>query len=98
MQKILTPTDLPIFCKCLIDGLNDNEEMCQLKTSELLNILFPIVAQQLHQKTYNEILSETLYLIYFHIFYIFLNVTSGILNTLFKFYLLMKIWKQVFYN
>lgn len=31
--------------------------MCQLKTSEILNILFPIVAQQLHQKAYNEILS-----------------------------------------
>lgn len=51
------PADLPIFCKCLIDGLNDHEEICQLKTSELLNILFPLIAQQLYQKTYNEILS-----------------------------------------
>lgn len=60
MQKILLPADLPIFCKCLIDGLNDHEEICQLKTSEILNILFPIVAQQLHQKAYNEILSMIL--------------------------------------
>lgn len=58
MQKIFTPADLPIFCKCLIDGLNDCEENCQYKTSEILNILFPIVAQQLHQKAYNEILSK----------------------------------------
>lgn len=57
MHKILSSADLPIFCKCLIDGLNDYEEACQLKTSELLNILFPIVAEQLHQKAYNDILS-----------------------------------------
>lgn len=60
MQKILVPADLPIFCKCLIDGLNDYEEICQLKTSEILNIFLPIVAQQLHQKAYNEILSMVL--------------------------------------
>lgn len=60
MQKILLPADLPIFSKCLIDGLTDHEESCQLKTSEILNIFFPIVAQQLHQKAYNEILSMIL--------------------------------------
>lgn len=67
MQKILVPADIPIFCKCLIDGLNDHEELCQLKTSEILNILFPIVAQQLHQKTYNEILSKILYYVNFNL-------------------------------
>jgi hypothetical protein len=63
MQKILAPSDLPLFCKCLIDGLHDHEELCQLKTSEILNILFPIVAQQFHQKAYNEILSMLFYYI-----------------------------------
>lgn len=57
MQKILVPAELPDFCKYLIDGLHDHEEACQLKTSEILNILFPIVAHQFHQKAYNEILS-----------------------------------------
>lgn len=52
------PADFSVFCKCLIGGLNDHQEMCQLKTSKLLNILFPLVAQQLHQKAYNEILSK----------------------------------------
>lgn len=50
-----------MFCKLLIDGLNDHEEKCQLKTSEILNILFPIVAQQLNQKACNDILSTILY-------------------------------------
>lgn len=57
IQKILKPSDLPVFCKLLIDGLNDHEEKCQFKTSEILNILFPIVAQQLNQKACNDILS-----------------------------------------
>lgn len=56
MKKILLPGDIPIFCKCLIDGLNDYDESCQLKTSELLNILFPIVAKQLHPKAYCDVL------------------------------------------
>jgi len=50
-----------VFSKLLIDGLNDHEEKCQIKTSEILNILFPIVAQQLNQKACNEILSMILY-------------------------------------
>lgn len=50
-----------MFCKLLIDGLNDHEEKCQFKTSEILNILFPIVAQQLNQKACNDILSTILY-------------------------------------
>lgn len=50
-----------MFCKLLIDGLNDHEEKCQFKTSEILNVLFPIVAQQLNQKSCNEILSTILY-------------------------------------
>ncbi|VVC45111.1 Armadillo-type fold,Armadillo-like helical [Cinara cedri] len=57
MQQILSPADLPIFCKCLIDGLSDYEEACKLKTSELLNIFFPIIAKQLHPKAYNDILN-----------------------------------------
>ncbi|XP_060857162.1 maestro heat-like repeat-containing protein family member 1 isoform X1 [Metopolophium dirhodum] len=57
IQKILKPSDLPVFCKLLIDGLNDHEEKCQFKTSEILNILFPIVAQQLNQKACNDILN-----------------------------------------
>lgn len=67
MQKILMPADLPVFCKCIIDGLNDYDETCQLKTSELLIILFPIVAHQLHHKTFNDILSMISNYVYRHI-------------------------------
>lgn len=74
MQKILAPADLPIFCKCLIDGLNDYEEKCQVKTSEILNILFPIVAQQFHQKVFNEILSKISFNNILHDVYIYLFV------------------------
>lgn len=42
--------------------------MCQLKTSELLNILFPIVAQKLQQKAYNEILSTIFYYIILNLY------------------------------
>ncbi|XP_050426216.1 maestro heat-like repeat-containing protein family member 1 [Adelges cooleyi] len=58
MQKILEPSDLPNFCIYFIDGLADNEEECQLKTSEMLIILFPIVAQQFSQKAFNEIMGQ----------------------------------------
>jgi len=80
MQKILMTADLPVFCKCIIDGLNDHEEICRLKTSELLNILFPIVAHQLHHKTFNEILSTilnyVLYMICKHFFFFMIESTT----------------------
>jgi len=56
----LAQADIPFFCRYLIDGLKDNEEICQLKTSEILNILFQLVGNQFHQKAYNEILSTLL--------------------------------------
>ncbi|XP_050527458.1 maestro heat-like repeat-containing protein family member 1 isoform X2 [Daktulosphaira vitifoliae] len=56
IKKILNPADLSLFAKCLIDGLSDYEEECQLKTSEILIILFPLIAQLIPQKSFNEIL------------------------------------------